>query len=219
MEKMGVNLLILFNILNIMLTVKSIVNTILESRTYILEVGRFDFWIVDPGDVEKIMEIVDKSRVLKGILLTHIHYDHIYGLPALVRIFPSAIIYTNEAGIKALASAKLNLSKYYDKPIVCSGENIKVVCEEDSITLLDGINAKVIETPGHSPTCITYHIENYIFSGDSYIPGYNVVTNLPNCNKKDAATSKARIIRLAENRILCPGHLEKVVLAEKGTVV
>lgn len=67
-----------------MLTVKSIVNTILESKTYILEVDRLDFWIVDPGDVEKIMEIVDKDRVLKGILLTHIHYDHIYGLPALV---------------------------------------------------------------------------------------------------------------------------------------
>lgn len=62
-----------------MLTVKSIVNTILESKTYILEVDRLDFWIVDPGDVEKIMEIVDKDRVLKGILLTHIHYDHIYG--------------------------------------------------------------------------------------------------------------------------------------------
>ena len=56
-----------------MLTVKSIVNTILESKTYILEVDRLDFWIVDPGDVEKIMEIVDKDRVLKGILLTHIH--------------------------------------------------------------------------------------------------------------------------------------------------
>ena len=65
-----------------MLTVKSIVNTILESKTYILEVDRLDFWIVDPGVVEKIMEIVYIDRVLKGILLTHIHYDHIYGLPA-----------------------------------------------------------------------------------------------------------------------------------------
>lgn len=116
-----------------MLTVKSIVNTILESKTYILEVDRLDFWIVDPGDVEKIMEIVDKDRVLKGILLTHIHYDHIYGLPALVRIFPSAIIYTNEAGIKALASVKLNLSKYYGTPMVYWGENIKVVRKQSKI--------------------------------------------------------------------------------------
>lgn len=202
-----------------MLTVKSIVNTILESKTYILEVDRLDFWIVDPGDVEKIMEIVDKDRVLKGILLTHIHYDHIYGLPALIRIFPGAIIYTNEAGVEALASAKLNLSKYYDKPIIYSGKNIKVVCEEDSITLLDGINAKVIETPGHSPTCITYLIGSYVFSGDSYIPGYNVVTNLPNGNKKEADKSKARIIRLTESQILCPGHLEKVALAKREEII
>ena len=181
-----------------MLTVKSIVNTILESKTYILEVDRLDFWIVDPGDVEKIMEIVDKDRVLKGILL---------------------IIYTNEAGIKALASVKLNLSKYYGTPMVYWGENIKVVREEDSITLLDGINVKAIETPGHSPTCITYLVGNYVFSGDSYIPGYNVVTNLPNGNKKEADKSKARIIRLAESRILCPGHLEKVTLAKKEAII
>lgn len=202
-----------------MLIVKSIINTVLESRTYILEVSRTEFWIVDPGDIEQIMETAGDGKVLKGILLTHIHYDHIYGLPALIRIFPGAIIYTNEAGVEALASAKLNLSKYHDKPIIYSGKNIKVVREEDSITLLDGINAKVIETPGHSPTCITYLIGSYVFSGDSYIPGYNVVTNLPNGNKKEADKSKARIIRLAESRILCPGHLEKVTLAKKEAII
>ena len=118
-----------------------------------------------------------------------------------------------------MASVKLNLSKYYGTPMVYWGENIKVVREEDSITLLDGINVKAIETPGHSPTCITYLVGNYVFSGDSYIPGYNVVTNLPNGNKKEADKSKARIIRLAESRILCPGHLEKVPLAKKEAII
>lgn len=211
--------MILYNIFGIMLTVKSIVNTILESRTYILEVGRSEFWVVDPGDVEKIMEIVGDDRVLKGILLTHIHYDHIYGLPALIRIFPSARIHTNEVGVKALASAKLNLSKYYDEPMVYCGKNIKVVHETDSIVLLDGINAEVIETPGHSPTSVTYLIGDCIFSGDSYIPGYNVVTNLPNGNKEEADKSKVRIMRLAETRILCPGHLEKVTLAKREAII
>lgn len=44
-----------------MLTVKSIVNTILESKTYILEVDRLDFWIVDPGDVEKLWRLWIKT--------------------------------------------------------------------------------------------------------------------------------------------------------------
>lgn len=109
-----------------MLIVKSIINTVLESRTYILEVSRTEFWIVDPGDIEQIMETAGDGKVLKGILLTHIHYDHIYGLPALIRIFPGAIIYTNEAGVEALASAKLNLSKYHDKPIIYSGRILKL---------------------------------------------------------------------------------------------
>lgn len=108
---------------------------------------------------------------------------------------------------EAMIHSKLHyahvVSKYHDKPIIYSGKNIKVVREEDSITLLDGINAKVIETPGHSPTCITYLIGSYVFLRDSYIPGYNVVTNLPNGNKKEADKSKALIIRLAESRILC----------------
>ena len=67
-----------------MLIVKSIINTVLESRTYILEVSRTEFWIVDPGDIEQIMETAGDGKVLKGILLTHIHYDHEFdGLPAL----------------------------------------------------------------------------------------------------------------------------------------
>ena len=52
-----------------MLIVKSIINTVLESRTYILEVSRTEFWIVDPGDIEQIMETAGDGKVLKGILL------------------------------------------------------------------------------------------------------------------------------------------------------
>lgn len=42
----------------------------------------------------------------------------------------------------------------------------------------------VIETPGHCPSCLTYYTDNYIFTGDSYIPNVKVVTKLPYGDKK-----------------------------------
>ena len=47
----------------------------------------------------------------------------------------------------------------------------------------------------------------YLFTGDSYISGIKVVTNLPGGNKELAAQSLEKILELAKGKILCPGHV------------
>ena len=49
---------------------------------------------------------------------------------------------------------------------------------------------------------------DYIFTGDSYIPGFKVVTNLPKGNKIQALESVVKIKSLVEGRTICPGHGE-----------
>lgn len=149
-----------------MLKVLQIVNAVYSSMTYILsEDEDKEFWIVDCGDVPPLVDMISAiggmSFLLKGVLLTHVHYDHIYGLPRLKELFPEVRVYTNEAGCIALGDEKLNYSKYHYDPIVYESGNI-VVCEEgDEIELFDGVTAKVHETPGHSDSCLTYEIGNY----------------------------------------------------------
>lgn len=194
-----------------MLKVKHIVNSVFTSRTYILTQERSrPVWLVDCGDVPPIVDMLSSlggsSFEIKGVLLTHVHYDHIYGLLKLKERFPSLWVYTNEYGKKALTDIRLNYSKYHNDPIVYESENV-VTCDEGSvIELFDGVQAKVYHTPGHNPSCLTYEVGDYLFTGDAYIPGVKVVTTLKGGNKVDAAESLERILRLAEGKEICAGH-------------
>lgn len=191
--------------------VSYIVNSVFTSRTYFLSLeGSSYVWLVDCGDVAPIVDMLsslgDDTSMIKGVLLTHVHYDHIYGLPRLKEKFPSLRVYTNEYGKKALTDIQLNYSKYHNDPIVYESENV-VTCDEGAvIELFDGVQAKVYHTPGHNPSCLTYEVGDYLFTGDAYIPGIKVVTTLKGGNKVESAESVERILRLAEGKTVCAGH-------------
>lgn len=189
-----------------------LVNKVYASRTYVLsQEGSPSVWLVDCGDVPPIVDMLSSlggsSSEIKGVLLTHAHYDHMYGLPKLTELYPSLQVYTCEIGRNALASERLNFSKYHEDPINYETDNV-VICEDgEEIELFDGVKAVAHYTPGHNPSCITFEVENYLFTGDSYIPEIKVVTNLPRGNKALAAESLEKILRLAEGMIICPGHV------------
>ena len=188
--------------------IHNIVNTFFSSCTYVLTVDDFS-WLVDCGDVEPILSLI-KGKNLKGVLLTHAHYDHIYGLNELLRHFSNTLVYTNECGKDTLLNARKNMSLYHETPFVFEyPENIRIVNDGDEIELDKGITAKVVATSGHHPSCLTYIISDAIFTGDSYIPGIKVVTNLPKGNKKLAQDSVEKILLMSEGRIIYPGHYVK----------
>ena len=194
-----------------MLRVSHIVNPVFSSRTYVLsnDTGN-EFWLVDCGEESPLIEVFSSmsggSFVVKGVLLTHAHFDHIYGLPHLTEMFPEVKVYTNEAGRRTLADSRRNLSRYHGDAMVYESDNVVVCGEGDVVDLFDGVSAKVYETPGHHPSCLTFEVGEYLLSGDAYIPGVAVVTILPEAEKSLAAQSQERIKSLAEGKILCPGH-------------
>lgn len=192
--------------------VSHIVNTVYASRTYVLsQKGSLSVWLVDCGDVPPLMDYLsslgDDLFRIEGVLLTHAHYDHMYGLPKLTEMFPSLRVYTNEIGEKALANERLNFSKYHEDPINYVSDNVVICGDGDEIELFDGVKAFVHYTPGHNTACLTYEVGDYLFTGDSYIPGIKVVTNLPGGDKALAVESLERILKLAEGKVLCPGHV------------
>lgn len=194
-----------------MLTVDYITNKVFNSRTYILTPEATDgVWLVDCGDVDVVYERIGEKPI-EGVLLTHTHSDHVYGLEALIERFQNVKIFTNAYGVEALKSPKLNISRYhseypdivFDKP-----ENICVVGEGDTIDMF-GETVTVYETLGHDPSCLCYRIENRLFTGDAYIPGVKVFTGFPYSNRQQAKESAERILQLSENCLVMPGHTIK----------
>lgn len=200
-----------------MLQIKEIVNSIFTSKTYILShKGDGKAWLVDIGDIEPTITYCEDNQLsVVGVFLTHTHFDHIYGLLSLLQRFPACKVYTNEYGKKALASEKLNMSKYHETPITYEGENVVVLHEGEVIRIFENEPLmQIFETPGHNPSCLTMIIGNLIFTGDAYIPGVKVFTGFPHANKQQATLSVERILKLASNHQIMPGHT--VVPGEEG---
>lgn len=191
-------------------TIQSFTNSQLSSVTYMLTNGA-DVYVIDPGDVTEIIHMITCQKlILTGILLTHAHYDHIYGLNELIKNFPRAKVYTNAFGGKMLLNVRGNLSLYHETPFVFEyPQNLVLIAELTEIGPL-----KVYETPGHNPSCLSFVTNDAIFTGDAYIPGIKTVTNLPNGNKTQAQESLQKILELATNRIIYPGHSLSHVVCE-----
>jgi len=187
------------------LRVSYIVNSVFSSRTYVLSrEDCFDVWLVDCGDVERLPEGV---RVA-GVLLTHAHFDHIYGLNRLVERFPEVRVVTNGFGVRALREPRLNISAYhseYEDFILKESAKFEVVQEGSTLDVLGQV-VRVFETPGHDPSCLCFEIDDQLFTGDAFIPGVKVFTGFPKSDKKLAAASEQRILTLSEGLTVCPGH-------------
>lgn len=186
------------------MTIHQIVNSVFNSCSYVLTQDK-QSWLVDCGDVDQILPLIDGK--LQGVLLTHAHFDHIYGLNNLESLFPGVPVYTIMAGMNGLMSDKLNFSRYYGESFIFdSPDNIKLISDGESISLFDGVEIKAVATPGHSPGCVTWLTSNAIFTGDSYIPGVKTVANLPHSDKDLALKNEALIRQMVENRSIYPGH-------------
>lgn len=192
------------------LNIRRYINSIFTSNTYLVWLdGNKDGLIVDCGDTELLFkDVINLDLRITAVLLTHAHFDHIYGLNKLLDKFPSVTIYTNKHGYDALLSAKLNMSRYHETPYVLeNSKNVRVI--EDSSLMISGMEFHVKETPGHNPSCLTFYTQECIFTGDSYIPGVKVVTNLPRGNKEQALKSLLKISELSCGKIIYPGHGDK----------
>ncbi len=192
-----------------MVLIKEVVNRVFTSKTYILyREGSELAWMVDIGDVEPVFSFLEEKQLtVAGVFITHGHFDHIYGLPSLMERFPACKVYVTEFCKESLASDKLNLSRYHSAPMVFESDNVIVVHEGEKMSLYpDEPLAQFYETPGHNPGCVTVVMGDMVFTGDAYIPGVKVNTQLPYADKVLAQQSLERILKLAEGRKVYSGH-------------
>lgn len=192
------------------LLVNYITNNVFSSRTYWLsEIQQSKIWLVDCGDVEEVLKQLPKVMEIAGVLLTHVHFDHIYGLNKLLSLYPNCKVYTNDFGQKSLTDPKRNFSRYHtdiDDFIFEHPEKVVVVGEGEKIELFEGVYADVYYTPGHDESCLCYEVEENLFTGDAYIPGVKTVTTFPHSSKKKALESDLRISSMARGMKVWSGH-------------
>jgi len=198
-----------------MIRIKQYINTIFSSNTYLLWKDKEkDCFLVDCGDTNQLIKEVHKLGLNPiGVFLSHAHFDHIYGLNELLTVFPLVKIYTTKFGHDALLSQKLNLSKYHQTPFELSYPSAIHIIEKNCDFLsVWGSDLKIIHVPGHNPSCLAYFLDKYLFSGDAFIPGHEVVISVPLANKPLALKNYNILKQLSAGYVVCPGHGEIVSL-------
>ena len=190
--------------------VKRIVNTVFNSNTFIVHEDRKAI-IIDIGDFNPLLNFTEENNLeIEALFITHTHYDHIYGIKKFMKQFPDVPIYTSSFGKKAFNKSNWNFSRYHEDPIEIESESIKVISGGDVINVFQDTDVKVLETPGHDKSSLTFRIGDYLFTGDSFIPGVKVIASFPNSNREDAQYWYERLKEMSASHIICPGHGEMV---------
>lgn len=203
-------------------------NEWLHSNTYILSIeGSEDVWLVDCGNYDKIDDWMHKNKKrLKGILVTHSHHDHIYGIPQVLDMYPDIRIYiSHNEGREFMRDTKLNMSRYTETDVSIISDRFVEIADGNTIDLWSGISANTLETPGHTPDCLCYEICNYLFTGDAFIPYVKLTARSKGGNKGLLIESAEKIIHHIKTHdcIICAGHnstitSEELILNQECTI-
>lgn len=104
-------------------------------------------WVVDPGDAAPVIKTLkDHHLNLKGILITHHHWDHSGGIDALLHY---------QKNIPVFGSVKSPLNTITHR-----------VKEGDEIDC-SFMNLSVLEIPGHTLDHIAFYNSDMLFCGDT----------------------------------------------------
>lgn len=133
--------------------------------------------IIDPGfstpsERDELYRYIDSKQIdIKAILLTHGHFDHIYGVAEAAERF-GVQIYMHPADEVIIKEANPMLCNTYGLTLPADFSNIVPVKDEDIIEI-GNLKFEVIETPGHTPggVCYLERNEKILFSGDTLFAG------------------------------------------------
>ena len=197
--------------------VQKYVNSIFNSNSYLIYTEKEkEVWVIDPGDSQPIIGWLNNNgKILKGILLTHSHFDHILGINDLQELFPEIVVYASFYAIEGMMSEKLNGSLYQEMPFTIKRQDIHILKEGNSMLLWQDISLIVYETPGHDRDCLSFLIGKNLFTGDALIPGIKVFTKLKYSDKTQAGNSIKRIFeQFDDDTMIWAGHENNCLLGD-----
>ena len=149
--------------------IKRFVVGMLETNAYIVyDETSHEALVIDPGcEMRKMSDFIDRSFLrLKGIVLTHCHYDHIGAVSGLKKKY-EAPVYAHKKEVRCLADPNINHSAYSNgKPVSIS---VDCALSDGDTIAVEGLALQVIHTPGHTPggMCLKVVGEDIIFTGDT----------------------------------------------------
>ncbi|MEG2000226.1 MAG: MBL fold metallo-hydrolase [Evtepia sp.] len=162
--------------------------------------------VVDPGgNADRIAQVItDMGMELQYILLTHGHFDHVLGLPALRKVFPNAAVWIHRDEVAGDHPQDRHMKLPMQK-------DLHFYDEGDSL-LLGTLTIHVLHTPGHSPGSVVLQVEDVLFCGDTLFCGSCGRTDFVGGSYPRILQSLRRLAELPGDFRVYPGHESSTTL-------
>lgn len=179
----------------------------LLSNTYLIIDNNDNCVVIDPSKPnDSILNYISKNNLnLKGILLTHGHFDHMRGIDILYNTFKCPL-YLGFLEEDKLQDTQLNGSFYCNENVVVNCP-FKTVVDGEKLQILEN-EILCISTPYHTNGSISYYLEKEqaVFTGDFLFKGAIGRSDLPTATPKEFVHSMQKIMALDDNTKIYPGH-------------
>jgi hydroxyacylglutathione hydrolase len=170
-------------------------------------------------DVRELPAFLDKHKLSPvAVILTHGHIDHIAGVNALRKKFPSIQVYIHKLDAEMLTDKTSNLSLMAGSSFTAGKADYLI--DEGDIIDKAGIQLRVIHTPGHTPggICLYAEKEGVIFVGDTLFAGSIGRTDFPNGDMKKLIEGiKHKLLVLPDDTVVYPGHGPETTIGREKT--
>lgn len=187
----------------------------LGTNSYIISKDRNAVAIDVGGEPQDMLAYLhERNLVLAAICLTHMHFDHLYGVADLASA-TGAPVYAPE-GDNALMETESGRGGIWGLPKVPEFGSMPL---KTGKTELGGMECIVLETPGHTPGGVSFYFpqENAVFTGDALFYRSIGRTDFPMGDHQQLLSSvKQKLLTLPANVVVYPGHgPETTIGAEK----
>jgi glyoxylase-like metal-dependent hydrolase (beta-lactamase superfamily II) len=163
--------------------------------------------VIDPGSpyeeeqsalAAAVDELLAGGRALSGILLTHVHPDHVAGVNALRKHLGDV------RGVVRVCAHQLTAAALSDV-------QVDTMLDDEDILVLEGeprISLRVMHTPGHARghLCLYDERTGTLLSGDNIVGLGSVLIDPPEGNMRDYLRSLERMRALPNLTVIFGGH-------------
>lgn len=150
-------------------------------------------------------EVEARGLAVEWILETHVHADHPSAAAYLKgRLGGRVAVGARVTEVQAAFKEILNLGPDF----AADGSEFDHLWQDDEAFTIGRLEARVIATPGHTPACVSYHVGDAVFVGDTLLmPDYGTARcDFPGGSPATLYRSIRRLLALSPRTRVFVGH-------------
>ena len=126
-------------------------------------------WKIHQSSLYKLDEFISSNNLnLHYVIDTHVHADHLSGMQYLKNKYGVPIVINH-----AITIVQETFKTLFDldDEFKTDGSQFDVLVKDGETLQAGSLKIDIMHTPGHTPACTSYKINNSVFTGDSlFVP-------------------------------------------------